>query len=246
MSAVVNDRPHAAFSLASARHLPLTGESHPLRREFERWLATGHAITLFVATSIFAVWYFGRSLPAVDVAIPQGTVIEVTRPPVPPRIPGGPPVEFTAFTPPDNAVPDPVDDPLDENATIPTQGELEEWGPGPGDIVSPGDTFVFVEPEAPAPAYEWFDELPVLISIEPPVYPQIVRDAGIDGTVLVQVLIGKNGRVKEAHAVGGTEVLHAAALASARTAVFKPALQGARPVEVLIVIPIVFRLHGGD
>jgi len=243
---MVNDRPHTAFSLVSAHHLPLTGEFHPLRREFERWLATGNLITLFLAISIFSTWYFGREIPVTEVTHFHPRVIDVGKVPVPPSIPGGPPVKYRTTVPPKNFFPEPVTDPQDSNATIPTQDDLYDWGPGPGEVVTPGDIIVIPEPEAPGTAYRWFDELPVLISIEPPVYPQIVRDAGIDGTVDVQVLIGRNGRVKEAHAVTGSEVLHAAAVASARTAVFKPALQGTRPVEVLIVVPIVFQLHGGN
>lgn len=242
---MVNDRPHAAFSIASTHHLPLTGEFHPLRREFERWLATGNLITLFLAISIFAAWYFGQRLEVVGITPPGPTrEFDFKKPPAPPRIPGGLKIDFPSIIPPDNGVPDPVTDP-DTNATIPTQEELSNWDAGSDDVVGPGDIIVIPEPEAPGTTYQAFDELPVLISIEPPVYPQIVRDAGIDGTVEVQVLIGRNGRVKEASAVSGSDVLRAAAVASARTAVFKPALQGTRPVEVLIVIPIVFQLQGG-
>ncbi len=241
---MVNDRPHAAFSIASTHRLPLTGEFHPLRREFERWLATGNLITLLLAISIFSIWYFGREIPVTEVTLFHPRVIDVSKVPVPPPTPGGPPVNYRTTVPPKNFYPEPVEDP-DTNATIPTQDDLRSWGPGPDEVVNPGDIIIVPEPEAPGTAYQVFDELPVLISVEPPVYPQIVRDAGIDGTVEVQVLIGRNGRVKEARAVSGSDVLHAAAVASARTAVFKPALQGTRPVEVLIVIPVVFQLQGG-
>ena len=185
---MVNDRPHAAFSVASTHHLPLTGEFHPLRREFERWLATGNLITLFLAISIFAIWYFGQEIQVVEITQPGRPRI-IEKIPVPPRIPGGQPTDYKIIVPPKNAVPDPVTDPQD-TTTIPTQKELEGWSSGPEDGISEGDSIVYVykEPEAPG-AYQWFDELPVLINIEPPVYPRIVRDAGIDGTVEVQVLI---------------------------------------------------------
>ena len=61
-----------------------------------------------------------------------------------------------------------------------------------------------------------FDELPVCLIIQPPVYPDLARQAGIDGTVMVQTLVGKDGKVKEAHVVEGPEVLHSAAVASVR------------------------------
>jgi protein TonB len=88
-----------------------------------------------------------------------------------------------------------------------------------------------------------YDTEPVLISIEPPVYPEMVRDAGIDGTVFVRVFIALNGHVKDARVVDGSPALREAALASARTAFFKAAMQGTHPVEVWVVIPITFELR---
>jgi TonB family protein len=74
----------------------------------------------------------------------------------------------------------------------------------------------------------------------------MVRDAGIDGEVLVRVLIGVNGKVKDAYVVEGSSALREAALASARTGFFKPALQGVHVVEVWVVIPIRFELSSHD
>jgi protein TonB len=78
--------------------------------------------------------------------------------------------------------------------------------------------------------------------VQPPVYPEMVREAGIDGTVTVQVLVGKDGKVKQAQAIDGPEPLRAAGLASARSAIFKPALQGTSPVEVWVMIPVTFQI----
>ena len=82
-----------------------------------------------------------------------------------------------------------------------------------------------------------------MISCEPPVYPAIVRDTGIEGTVMVRVLVALNGHVKNAYVVDGSPALHEAALKCARTAFFKPAMQGTHPVEVWVVIPITFELR---
>jgi len=77
----------------------------------------------------------------------------------------------------------------------------------------------------------------------PPSYPELVRQAGIDGTVVVQVMVGKDGKVKQAVAVDGPDPLRSEAVRSAKTAVFKPALQGTSPVEVWVQVPIVFSLN---
>ena len=39
------------------------------------------------------------------------------------------------------------------------------------------------------------DEEPVRLRIDPPVYPDVALPAGVEGTVLVRVLVGKNGKV---------------------------------------------------
>lgn len=241
---MINDRPHAAFSLVSAPHLPLTGANHPLRREFERWLATGHAITLLVATVVLAALYVGHRLDVETVVIPAEVRIETDNFAPPPIVKQNVLRKLRLTGPsPRNEVPNPVAFAVDTTdiATTPGGGPGLDF-PGGEEAFSTGDTLVVPEPTA-GPVFEWFDELPVLITIEQPVYPRILREAGIDGTAEVRVRIGRNGRVLEASLVGGSPLLETAALACARTAVFKPALQGTRPVEVWIVIPIVFELH---
>jgi protein TonB len=99
-----------------------------------------------------------------------------------------------------------------------------EGGPGPGEFVP-------------------VDEEPVRISMKPPVYPEMARSAEVQGTVMVRALVGKDGKVKDVLIVEGQPMLNDAAIASARTAVFRPALQGHRPVEVWVLMPITFRLR---
>lgn len=94
------------------------------------------------------------------------------------------------------------------------------------------DTFVPVEHE------------PELITIPAPAYPELAREAGIEGTVYVRVLVGEDGFVHNALILESVLGLDDAALASARAAVFRPASQQERPVAVWIVVPIEFRLRG--
>jgi len=117
------------------------------------------------------------------------------------------------------------------------QGDGVEDAPVPGGATGAPqwpdpDTFVPVEQE------------PLLLSIPSPAYPELARDAGIDGTVLVRVLVGEDGFVKSALILQSVLGLDDAALGAARAAVFRPALQQQRPVAVWIVVPIEFRLHG--
>jgi len=84
---------------------------------------------------------------------------------------------------------------------------------------------------------------PELIAMQAPAYPEIARDAGIEGTVLVRVLVDPRGSVRDALILQGVRGLEEAALAAATTAVFRPALQQDRPVAVWVVVPIEFRLR---
>jgi protein TonB len=250
MSAAVNDRPHDVFS--SRPHLPLTGEIHPLRREFERLLATGNAIALTFAMLACTVIYFWPR-EAVPISIPAPPTSDIgIFPSPPPIVPtgGGGGEQLAVATDVHDAVIEPVHD--EELVPAPTaEPEIDGPGePGPGGPITelpPSDgTPLLVEPKSPAPdEFVPFDSAPVLLSYEPPAYPSIVREAGIDGTVNVRVLVGVNGKVKSAYVVDGPPALHNAALASARTALFKAALQGVHPVEAWVVMPITFQLSTG-
>jgi protein TonB len=111
------------------------------------------------------------------------------------------------------------------------QGEYE----GVVEITPPSE-----EPDA---VFMPFDKLPVLLSIDAPVYPDLAKAAGIDGTVLVKIFVTRQGKVKQAVAVDGPEVLWQAAVDAAKTALFTPALQGDNPVDVWVTIPVTFSLN---
>jgi TonB family protein len=143
---------------------------------------------------------------------------------------------------------DPVDDadPLFDDVAEPAG----PGGPGGPDTDSdgwePGSDWVFeVQPEA-LPRQDDFiavEKEPRLIQMDTPLYPELAREAGVEGQVLVRVLVGRDGLVRDAVVIRSVPMLDAAALAAARTAVFKPALQHDTTVAVWIVIPIEFALR---
>ena len=79
------------------------------------------------------------------------------------------------------------------------------------------------------------------------IYPEIAREAGIEGTVIVQATIGKDGRVKETIILKGIPKtgLDEAAMDAIKTIKWKPAYQRDKPVTVRISVPVVFRLKNG-
>jgi type VI protein secretion system component VasK len=46
-----------SFSLANAGHLPVTGDLHPLRKEFTRWLTWSNVFCIVLGSALFASWY---------------------------------------------------------------------------------------------------------------------------------------------------------------------------------------------
>lgn len=74
------------------------------------------------------------------------------------------------------------------------------------------------------------------ISLPKPVYPVIARQAHVQGTVSVQVLIDENGRVVSAKAVAGNPLLVIEAQRAAMQARFSPTIVGDQPMKVSGVI----------
>ncbi len=77
------------------------------------------------------------------------------------------------------------------------------------------------------------------------VYPELAREAGIEGTVTVQFFVDKKGRVKETIVLKGVpnSGLDEAAQEAIRNTRFIPAKQRDRNVGVWISIPVNFMLH---
>lgn len=238
------------FSLSNAGHLPVTGDIHPLRREFTRWLTWSNVICIVVGAGLFATWYFWSHSKKEEEVPRNVQIVKFTELGVPPSIAkeSAPAVNVAeAIAPPSIGVPEPVPDAEATEATIATQAEMSDaLAPITADDITggSGDSLVVdTSSRTPAPGeFVPFDELPVLLSVQPPIYPEMVREAGIDGTVTVQVLVGKDGKVKQAQAIDGPEPLRTAGVTSAKTALFKPALQGTSPVEVWVMIPVTFQL----
>lgn len=91
--------------------------------------------------------------------------------------------------------------------------------------------------------YVYVEELPEAITKVAPIYPDIAREAGVDGQVVIQALVGKDGRVKDTRVVKSIPMLDASAITAVKQYVFKPALSNNKPVAVWVAIPIRFTLH---
>jgi protein TonB len=77
-----------------------------------------------------------------------------------------------------------------------------------------------------------------------PEYPPIARQARIQGVVVLQALIGKDGSIQNLHVVSGHPMLTNAALAAVKEWKYKPYFLNGEPVEVETTINVNFTLSG--
>jgi protein TonB len=85
---------------------------------------------------------------------------------------------------------------------------------------------------------------PAYLNNPRPAYPRLARRNGEEGTVLLRVLVTREGRAArvELDKSSGFPLLDNAALEGVREWRFVPARKGAEPVEDWVRVPIVFRL----
>jgi len=103
---------------------------------------------------------------------------------------------------------------------------------------------------SPAPASATMAE-PVVVEARPlyrqnppPRYPRSARKRGYEGTVILEVLVDRDGEVEDLklHQSSGYKVLDKAALASVRKWFFIPGRRGDEAVDMWVRVPISFRL----
>lgn len=82
----------------------------------------------------------------------------------------------------------------------------------------------------------------LLINKVSPSYPQLARQARIQGTVVLQALIDKNGDVRDLSLVSGHPMLAPAAIEAVKQWKYKPYLLEGQPVAVETQIVVNFQL----
>jgi TonB family protein len=98
-----------------------------------------------------------------------------------------------------------------------------------------------------APMPVWLvQERPEILAGTPPVYPTSMREMGVEGLVVIQVVLDTLGRPEPGsarvvrHDAAGFETSAVASILGAR---FRPARVWGRAVRVLVQVPVEFRLR---
>jgi len=84
---------------------------------------------------------------------------------------------------------------------------------------------------------------PAKIRHVPPIYPAIAQQARVEGIVIIEAIIGADGRVQQARVLRSTPLLDDAALAAVRQWMFTPTLLNGVPVPVIMTVTVNFTLR---
>jgi len=146
-----------------------------------------------------------------------------------------------------SALPIAADDLLPDTLTVPdTRLDLDAAPEAP-----PALPVTVPVGAAPPPAaaeekevFEFYsvEEKPKRLNTVVPEYPEMARRAGIEGTVMLKLLVNRKGHVDSVEVQKGPEIFRKAAVAAARKTVFSPARQNDRTVACWVVIPFRFVL----
>ena len=76
-----------------------------------------------------------------------------------------------------------------------------------------------------------------------PAYPELAKLSRTEGTVILQILISKDGKVTKVEIVSGPALLTRAAQEAVKQWKYKPTIVGGQAVEVITPVTLQFHLH---
>ena len=99
--------------------------------------------------------------------------------------------------------------------------------------------------ETPAPVEVPAETMPaLLIRRVAPVYPPLARQARIQGTVVLKVIVNKDGEVRAAEPISGHPMLAPSAIEAVKQWRYRPVMKDGEPVEVTTTIQVNFKIAG--
>lgn len=111
-------------------------------------------------------------------------------------------------------------------------------------LESPGSLVGLVKFEIPTFELVKLDQRPVRKFGAPPQYPSAMRQAQIEGEVVVDFVVNSEGKVTKAFALRSSHrEFEAAAVAAVSRWKFSPGTKGGRPVNTHMQVPIGFSLN---
>ena len=207
-----------------------------LNIHYKKYFQVSMILTLFLLIAAF------KFSPTVEIQAliketPNGPIkilnnintTQITKPPIPPK-PKVP--EIVTNEEIEDIIFGPTDIDFDANLSTPT------------DLLKPTTRIIEVENEE----FRVVEEMPTIIGglasiIKNIHYTELVKRLDIEGRVVIEILVDKNGEVSEAKVVKSIfPELDLIALNAVMQVKFTPGLQRGKPVKVRMTIPILFKL----
>lgn len=154
---------------------------------------------------------------------------------------------------PSVGVPEPVpDEEAPEEVHVATQEELAEMAPVAPvedlkDVGVDVDVNNILDELLPSPdEFIPYEEPPVQVKQVQPEYPPLAQRAGVEGSVWINVLVDKEGKVRDVIVVkdsGANAGFEDAAVAAAYKTVWKPAIANGQPIALWVTYKVDFKLR---
>lgn len=137
----------------------------------------------------------------------------------------------------------PAPPPPQKSESLPTREEIEEIA-----ALAPAADASVASDAAESASEVGPSEAPKLLANARPVYPKRARKQGIEGKVVLRVLIGRAGESLNVTTLqsSGYAILDEAASKAVQKWRFLPARRAGTPVEAALDIPIVFQIREGN
>jgi len=235
-------------------------ESQDRIRTNSRWFAIGSFFAQAVLLLLLILFPLLHPL-----ALPKQSIERLLIAPPPPRAPA--PVQVQHATAPvsSHSLPS-LQDQLQAPRTIPNQiARITDPAPpafsGLSDVVgaatSPGllggiplgataPTVTIAKPPAPKGHVKVSSGVATGLLLSPirPIYPAIAKAARIQGTVMIEATISRQGTIENLKVTEGPPMLRQAAIDAVAAARYRPFLLNGEPVEVETTIRVIFSLGG--
>jgi protein TonB len=228
-----------------------------LKRLYTRNFGLGMAIAVIIHLFLIGTYIFIQAITKDDESnISTVRILKYTDLGPPPSLDNNAAQQLAVSAPtiaPTVGIPTPVPDAdAPKEQTIATQQEMNKVAAPVGEGNGSGNVQITQDLKVEAPtdeapdmnAFTPVEKQPQVVVQVPPVYPDLAKRAGVEGTVYVKILVSKEGKALKAVVIkSDSEVFNQPAVDAALKFVFTPAIQHKSPVMVWVVVPFKFKLN---
>jgi protein TonB len=223
-----------------------------LKQSYQKYAALAELIGILVTAGFLGAYYLGQYLMREEEPIAVVRIMKYSELGPPPSIQSSnvPPAVSVAAPAvrPSIGIPVPVPDAeVSPEQTFATQQEMNAAtesvgeGTGTGEVAIEKD--IQIQDDGPPPDFVPYEKAPQIVKRIQPVYPEIAREAGLEGTVWVKIWVGKDGKPRKVVIQkSASDIFDQPAIDAANQFVFTPAMMQNGPVDVWVSIPFHFRL----